>query len=434
MNDATPVIEARRLETPTREQLFAKYEKVEAFSKAILAAECIVALLTLVWIVWKKGDAFTSWMPWAAFTLGGLGVFRWFLHHIFLNKKRLEDIRLDAKFGDHNRDSLLRLAEDVFARLGLNRKAAPVFLTRAKDVNAQAVRCELWPGLHLFNGVFLNRSIIHLLDERELATVIGHELGHVFPYSPLLSRCYIVHSLFAGITAFAVAAAFPHVGVVFMAPLVILWVLDRLIIYPHMCLSRGIEFLCDDYGAQAAGLLPALSSEFKIAAEQETREQLLTRLLQARKDGAKCGLQDLVEAYDEAIPFGKADPAMFEKEFQKATAQRANSKTGVSIGGFLEHLQGDGSDGDSEVLNEELKKLELLNKLPVIDLDRSAYLQGSNRWSTLGAERLANAITTHPDKLLVRSLTEIDDRASTHPNASRRILFLWRNRSAYPVS
>ena len=81
-----------------------------------------------------------------------------------------------------------------------------------------AVRCELWPGCHLFNGVFLNRSILHLLDEPELASVIGHELGHVFPHAPLLSRCYLLRDFRrAGVVFARVAVRIG--GVALVAPL-----------------------------------------------------------------------------------------------------------------------------------------------------------------------------------------------------------------------
>ncbi len=432
MEDAAPVsIPPRRLETPKREALLAHYAAAENTSKAILAIESILGVSALWWIAARAPNPVGA-IPWVAFGLGALAVFRWFLEHIFLNKKRLEDIRPDARFGEHTRASLVNLTDGVFARLGIRRQSVPVFLTRSKDVNAQALRCELWPGWHLFNGVFLNRSIIHLLDERELASVIGHELGHVFPYAPLLSRCYGLHSLFAGTVSMALAAAFPHPGVALIAPLAIAWGLSCGIAFPHLRLSRGIEFLCDDYGAQAAGLLPALSSEVKIALEQETRQHLMLRLLHARGSGMKISLIELAEAYEEAIPFGKADAESFGREFQKHTDERQRADRGISLGGFLRHLQGGDHSAAEDWAGEQIKELELINALPLLPLDRSAYLQGSHAWSLDTAERLSTTIEQIPAAVLVRSLGELDDRSLSHPNASRRILFLWRNRSVYP--
>ncbi len=427
-----PSMPARRLTTPDRETMLAHYARTEAACKVVLAVETLVVLALAGWLIQRGSFPGGPW-PWIALALGSLGVFRWFVHHAFLSKKRIEHIRPDAQFGVHTRDSLVNLAGTVFDRLGLRRDAAPVFLTRAKDVNAHAIRCELWPGLHLFNGVFLNRSIIHLLDEAELASVIGHELGHVFPYSPLLSRCYVIHSAFAGVVSLAAVAAFPEPGVAFFVPMALLWVLDWVIAYPHIRLSRAMEFLCDDHGARAAGLLPALSSEVKIAVEQETRQRLLLTVLKARKAGGGLNLHDLSEAYENAVPFGKADPAQFEREFQKLTAEQRGNSREVSLGGFLSHLGGGDGEQAEDWAGEQIEQLRKLDELPLLSLDREAYVRGSAAWTLDGAARLAERIEAEPMNLLVRLENELADHEVTHPGASRRILFLWRNRHAYSL-
>lgn len=427
----SPVPE-RRLATPDRDTLLAHYARTESTCKAILAVEALLALALLGFVLTRSHWPAGPW-PWIALALGSLGVFRWFAQHAFLNKKRIEHIRPDAQFGVHTRDSLVNLAGAVFDRLGLRRDAAPVFLTRAKDINAHAIRCELWPGQHLFNGVFLNRSIIHLLDEPELASVIGHELGHVFPYSPLLSRCYVLHSAFAGVASLAAFLAFPFPTVAIVGPLMILAALDRLIHYPHQHLSRAMEFLCDDHGARAAGLLPALSSELKIAVEQETRQNLFLRALEGRKAGNGLDLRDLAEAYESAVPFGKADPAQFEREFQKVADERKRSGREVSVGGFLEHLGGGESDEADELVDAQLNELRKLNAVPLINIDREPYLRGTAGWTPELAEKLLSRIEAEPDRVLVRLGNELVDLDVTHPATSRRMLFLWRNRHAYPV-
>ena len=43
---------------------------------------------------------------------------------------------------------------------------------------------------------------------------------------------------------------------------------------------------------------------------------------------------------------------------------------------------------------------------------------------------LVHLIEAHPDHVLFHLEAELDDRASTHPNTSRRILYLWRNQGA----
>jgi Zn-dependent protease with chaperone function len=419
--------EGRRLETPTRETLLQHYADTERLSRQMLAVEIALTLGALMWGAagYQRSDG--VW-PWLAALVAGLGVFRWIPHHYFLNKKRLEDIRADAVFGVHTRASLLALTERVFARLNLPPRAAPVFMTRDKDVNAAAIRCELLPGIRVFNGVFLNRSIIHLLDEPELESVVGHELGHVFPYAPLLSRLYLLHSAFAAGVAFALAAAFPHGAMVLLAPMALLWLLDWLIAFPHLRLSRGIEFLCDDFGARAAGLLPALSAEFKLGAESEARQQILLHMFQALREGRKISAEQLFEDYENAVPFGRSDPASVRAEMEKLAASRKQHAGGLSLGGFINFL-GDrdaNTDGVRESISEEAGKIEALGRLPAIRADRERLQSGSAAWTHADARQLCGAIEANPQAVLFQLAHEVSDVGTTHPNVSRRMLFLWR--------
>jgi hypothetical protein len=191
--------------------------------------------------------------------------------------------------------------------------------------------------------------------------------------------------------------------------------------------------LCDDHGARAAGLLPALSCELKIAAEQETRQFLMLRMLEARKEGTDCSLRDLVEAYEEAVPFGKADPESFKRELEKAAAKSRQNAKEISAGGFFQFLQGDDSAESDERGEEILGDLKRFVDLPAVPLDRARYLQDSQAWSPELAAGLIGLIEQNPDKVLMRLEEELNDRQASHPSVSRRILFLWRNREAYPL-
>lgn len=426
-------IEARRLETPARAALLEQFAALESASRWILSVEALTVLLLAVGL-WSEPPALETGVVWFVALSGGLGIFRGFLGHVFLKKKRLHELREDVRFGVHGRESLVALADRVCARLGLPTDVAPVFVTRAKDVNAAALRCELLPGLRLMNGVYLNRAIIHLLDEPELASVIGHEIGHVVPYAPILSRCYLLHAALAAVGSVALAGVLAPWGFALLAPLPVLWCIERLVAWPWVRLGRGIEFLCDDYGAQAAGLLPAMSSEMKIHAENETRQALLARVLQAKLDGALPPLSRLLELYEEAVPFGSSDPTAVRAELQQLLNAQTERDRGLSVSGFLDYLRGSESGEQREVVQEELQKIELCARLPLAVPDRTPWLRGSQHWTPAHAEQLARRVEENAAAVLFREPAELADGDSTHPSPSRRLLFLWRERASYPLT
>lgn len=417
---------SRDLSTPTRDELLARFHHAESQSRVVLGGLCIAAVIMAVALVLRPPDLAPLWIAGVA-ALGFFGFFHGFHYFLARKKKALAELRADVSFGHHTRDSLIALTARVFRKLDIRPGTVPVFITRDKDINAFAMRVEFLPGLRMFNGVYLNRSIIHLLDEAELESVIGHELGHVLPYSPLLSRCYLIHAVVAALAAIWVGSFFAPFGFILMAPAVAIGLVSFIINIPHRENGIAIEFLCDDFGAKAAGVIPAISSDFKINAESEIRRDLMIPILTAHLAGTTTPLTDLLKIYDDAVPFGRTEPEAVKAELQRLMSVKKSETSGASLRGFFDYLRSTQSTSEhNEALAEEVRILRLSSELPTLLPNRSPWLQGSAAWTDEHLQILMTAVENKPESFLFRVPEEFPAHETTHPGPSRRMLFLWR--------
>ncbi|MBL9116865.1 MAG: M48 family metalloprotease [Verrucomicrobiaceae bacterium] len=426
-----PSPNGRRLTTPDYGSLIAKFGEMERQSRLILGFEVIATFIALA--VWISRSGGVDWpiQAWAA-CIGFFGMFWPFVYSLAESKKAIQHLRTDISFGTHTRDSLVALVQRVCRRLQVDGKQTHVYLTREKETNAYALRSELLPGFRMLNSVRLNRGIVHLLDEHELETVVAHELGHVWFYSPLLTRCYLIHALAASALSLA-AVSFTAVDFGFAPfyPFMALWAVNRIPVFPWIRMGRGIEFLCDDVGARGGGWLAAMSSELKLGKENEARNQLMLEVLQAKQKGHNATLSHLMEVYERALPFGSSGDSGVQKQLRHLLDSSHRENAGFSLRGFYAYIAG-GSDNPEEGLNDTIKVLQMQAALPAIPLDWSVVPTSSLQWSERLAENLIQSIEAMPDHVLIRTAHEVDDSGSTHPNVSRRVLYLWRNRHRRP--
>ena len=298
---------------------------------------------------------------------------------------------------------------------------------RDKDVNAQAVPLSLLPGLGSLATVQLNRSILHLLDEPELESVIGHELGHIFAYAPLAGRCLLVHAAFAAALALAIADLLGGSELRLGAPLLALWPARWLAFSTPVFRIRATEFLCDDCGATAAGTEAAMTAQLKIALEQEARTTLVEQVLEARLRGADLPLPLLLATYDAALPFGGVAPDEARAAIKEGIERLTRRASSTSLVGFWRYLAA--SDEIDEVaLRDTIDRGRAIRDVTLVSVRPQDVVAGR---ATL--EDCVTAIEREPRSVLVHLVDEIEDRGGTHPNCSRRLLFLWRSRGGSPA-
>lgn len=414
----TPLPTPRHLAVPSRDDLTRLLRRHDHRSLGWIVVEVLVAGGCLAWVVARGGPPATLETA-VLVAVAVLGLFDALPRLWATNRKRLADIRPDARFGPHTRDSLLASVDRVAARLGLD-AACPVYLVRDKDVNAHALPMSLLPGIGSLAAVHLNRSVLHLLDEAELESVIGHEFAHVFVVPPLAGRWLLVHGVFSAAVTLALADLLGGTEFRYGAPLLALWPARWLAFSSPLSRIRATEFLCDECGAVAAGREAAMTAQLKIALEQEARSELVEQVLEARLQGIDVPLARLLETYEAAIPFGGVAPDDARAAIRDGIDRLTRRDRGLSAVGFWRFLTA-GHDVDDTVLREAVASGRAIRGVARVSVSPGDVLAGR---ATL-ADCVA-AIEAEPTRVLVHLPDEVEDRGGTHPNISRRLLSLWR--------
>ncbi len=380
-------------------------------------------LLTVVAVTATNWAALASLLPFAAIAvlISGWPLYVAAFQASFRKVRWLDELSPDRRIGDYSRTDLLTLVQGVHQRLGVATET-PTAITPDKDLNASAMILGLAGFFPKLNAIYVHRPMLHVLAPGELASVVGHELGHYHRYKVDFCRATPLHLMLLGVVA---VLAVSHLGPSvfgFGAAAGFAWIHNAFLgamAAPH---HRPIEYLCDEAGAEAAGVVPAINCELKMGLQAEAELQLQHDLLKAGKD---IPVARLLALYQEAIPFARVDADEMKRRVDAALKQEKAARRGLSLRGFFDHLRE--GEGDGEV-REQLG--DLLPKGALLEWDREA-LKRNGHLDADQISALVSAMERDPNGLLFRLPTEVlDPRYFTHPPHSRRVLYLWRNRAA----
>ena len=194
---------------------------------------------------------------------------------------------------------------------------------------------------------------------------------------------------------------------------------------PMAQMSKTIEYLCDDFGAAASGVVAAINDLLKGGMESELSERVQIKLLEMSLAGQTLPPQEILQLYTEALPFGQVDEQKVMASVQEAAKQRVGK--GFSVVDFFKDLWGT-NDVDSDDLEEMIAKAKVIHQLPKLEWPAGVGPMGNAGLNEAEIGRLVEALEANPDRLLFHLIGELPGQATTHPSFRSRILYLWNNR------
>lgn len=404
------------LQVMDRAAVLAALEAVNRWRPAALVGSAVATLLALL-SVDPGGLAARPLVALLAVgvVLSGTGLD--VLRAVFRNQRWLEDLPADRRLGRFDRAGLLALSERVHRALGVPDRR-PVAITGDKDLNASVMMLGLGGFFPKLNAVYVHRPMLHVLDEAELATVLGHELGHYYRYKVNFVRDTLAHDALLLAVGLALVSRLDWGGAELFAVVFAqrgwFWVLGRL----QGRFQHAIEYLCDEAGAEAGGWLPAVNAELKLGLEAETTLRLQQELLH---EGGDVPAARLLALYEEALPFGREDPEDLRRRLRARLHQERQQRKGLSLRGYLDYLSGEDLDTRKELVRQ------LVPPVQTLDWDREA-LRRQGSLTEAQVETLIAQMRASPGRPLFQLPVEVGLEAATHPSHTRRVLYLWAYR------
>jgi hypothetical protein len=324
--------------------------------------------------------------------------------------------------GKYNKETIQRVVEETRRNATHDSAFLKVYLTADRDVNAHAIRLGFVPTL---NAIYLNRSMLHILETSELSGIIGHELGHATRYYNSTIYSLPIQIIFnATIYMLIIQYVKWDSGFEWMIIMAVGFALTFLEGVGKSINSHKLEFLCDDYGASIVGVIPMISSLYKIGRRAEAETKTLAHVFELKKLGLDVNSKKLIELYKSSLPYDDVSAEDMIGNVSRQLKNHTKGNQGISLRGFINYIQND--DGNQQ---ENLAKTQHeLNKI----INRPKLASRFNLTAESSEEEVAqfiDEISAHPELALFHLESEVGGNES-HPSFRSRLLYLWKNKDA----
>jgi len=342
-------------------------------------------------------------------------------------KKRIEELKESTRFGQYDKFHLQKLFRETLASLRLPEENLPVYIVASPTMNAAAMHVGFGSLFKSLNGIYLNRQALHKLEPAEIQDLMGHELGHYYKYYLVIDRFRIVTVALGSLLGILAVQRIGWDGyagyLLLMGVTGVAWWLSSL---PYTRNATAIEFLCDDFGAQAAGVFPSIHGLLKLGLSSEVECVVMQKAILSKVAG-NFSPSELIDTITSSIPYGHASREEIEDRVNRELRERAASQS-KSIGGLLRYMWNSDLDADAaEELEEEARKLGKLQSEPRLDWEYLLRNPNKIQFDEEGMRQLIAMIESRPNELLFQVPESPGD---VHPPLRTRILYLWHNRSA----
>lgn len=399
---------------PKKSELLLEYKTAQKVGKRLLGIETFFALLFFIFVDHSKILSSFS----EALILVGLSIAPTLLslgHYFAKKKKKIQDLKSTIKYGHLSKTDLLEVCAEACSKMGIPQGDVSFYVTSEKQVNASALTLGLGSVFKNLQVVMLNRATLHALKKDELMSVVAHELAHIYRYPLFYQQALTLRLVNACLLNLSIFTILPNVFIVAIVvgsyqALVNRW-LGRF--------SIAIEFLCDDCGAEVAGILPALRSEFKVSKHSEILSDAYYQLLKAKREGKILNTKDLTSLLEASLSYD----CVSKEELSSQIETNLNKHQAKMSTSFFQHfksqIMSDTLDTEDN-LEDEFIKLEQSRKTKILELP-SHEDELSLDWFS----KVVAAIKENPDVPIFRTPNDINDNNSSHPGPRRRLVYLW---------